>query len=186
MGVSRWFKHCVAVVGVAAAGVVGVAQAQFTDKPIRIIVPYPPGGSVEVITRTIGDRLAQVLGQPVVVDSKGGAAGNIGSYLAATAPADGYTLVLGTQSSHGTNKLLFKDTRHDPLKDFEPITMVESALLLLVVNPKVAAQDVKSLLARIPQQKAGVSFGSASAGGGGHLAGERFKQITGLDLVHEG
>ena len=181
MGLHQWFRRGVAICGVLAAG---VAAAAYPDKPIRIIVPYPPGGSVEIVTRAISDRLALALGQPVVVDSKGGAAGNIGTWLAATAPADGYTLVMGTQSSHGTNKLLFKDTRHDPVKDFEPITMVAAAPLLLVVNPQVPAQDLKSLLAWIRQQKQGASFGSASAGGGGHLAGERFKQITGLELVH--
>jgi tripartite-type tricarboxylate transporter receptor subunit TctC len=160
----------------------GAAMAAYPDKPIRIIVPYPPGGSVEIVSRVISDRLAQALEQPVVVESKAGAAGNIGAFFVATSPADGYTLVMGTQSTHGTNNLLFKDTRHDPVKDFEPITMVAAAPLLLVVNPKVPAIDGKSLIKYIGEQKDGVSFGSASTGGGGHLAGERFKKLTGLSL----
>jgi tripartite-type tricarboxylate transporter receptor subunit TctC len=160
------------------------AHAVYPDKPIRIVVPYPPGGSVEIVSRVISDRLAQALGQAVVVESRGGAAGNIGAYHVATSPPDGYTLVMGTQSTHGTNNLLFKDTRHDPLRDFAPITLVAAAPLLLVVNPKLPATDGKSLLRYIGEQKDGVSFGSASAGGGGHLAGERFKKLTGLALVH--
>lgn len=161
-----------------------VASAAYPDRPIHIIVPYPPGGSVEIVTRLISDRLAKALDQPVVVESKGGAAGNIGSYYVATQPADGYTLVMGTQSSHGTNSLLFKETQHDPVKDFEPITMVAAAPLLLVVNPKVPVTDGASLIQYIEKQKDGVSFGSASTGGGGHLSGERFKKLTGLHLVH--
>ena len=160
------------------------ASAAYPEKPIHIIVPYPPGGSVEIVSRVISDRLAQALGQPVVIESKGGAAGNIGALYVANAAPDGYTLVMGTQSTHGTNKLLFKETRHDPVKDFEPITMVASAPLLLVVNPKVPATDGESLIKYIRDQKSGLSFGSASTGGGGHLAGERFKKLTGLSLVH--
>ncbi|GAA4333090.1 tripartite tricarboxylate transporter substrate binding protein [Variovorax defluvii] len=181
MNPSPLFRRCIAAAIVCIASAAGAA---YPDKPIRIIVPYPPGGSVEIVSRVISDRLAQALGQPVVVESKGGAAGNIGAHYVATQPADGYTLIMGTQSTHGTNNLLFKETRHDPVKDFEPITMVAAAPLLLVVNPKVAATDGKSLLQYIAGQKDGVSFGSASTGGGGHLAGERFKKLTGLNLVH--
>ncbi|MET0207747.1 MAG: tripartite tricarboxylate transporter substrate binding protein [Burkholderiaceae bacterium] len=175
----------VTLAAVAAPTTAAAADAAWPVKPIRIIVPYPPGGSVEIVSRMISDRLALALGQPVVVESKGGAAGNIGAQYVAQSAPDGYTLVMGTQSTHGTNKILFKDTRHDPVKDFEPITMVAAAPLILVVNPKVVdVKDVKGLIGYIKAQSKGVDFASASTGGGGHLAGERFKKITGLDMVH--
>lgn len=160
------------------------ADVAYPNKPIRLVVPYPPGGTVEAMARVIGDEIAKTWGQPVLVDAKPGASGNIGSTLVARAPADGYTLVFGTQSTHGTNSLLFKDVGFDPVKDFEPITMVAAAPLLLVVNPKLPVTTVKDLVAYIRKQPKGLDFASASTGGGGHLAAEMFAKAEGLKLVH--
>lgn len=171
----------------ALAGLALPAQADpaYPSKPIRLVVPYPPGGTVEILARTIGEEVTKAWGQPVLVESRPGASGNIGSQAVASAAPDGYTLVVGTQSSHGTNTILIRDTKHDPFRDFEPITMVASAPLLLVVNPKaVPATNVRQLIDHIRAQPKGVNFASASTGGGGHLAGERFKKVTGLDMVH--
>jgi tripartite-type tricarboxylate transporter receptor subunit TctC len=161
-----------------------LADAAYPNKPIRLVVPYPPGGTVEVMARAIGEELTKAWGQPVVIDSKPGASGSIGSALVARAPADGYTLVFGTQSTHGTNSLLFKDVGYDPVKDFEPVSMVAAAPLLLVVNPKVPVNNARELVAHIRKQPQGLNYASASTGGGGHLAGEMFARAQGLQLVH--
>lgn len=161
-----------------------LADPAYPAKPIRLVVPYPPGGTVEVMARVIGEEITKAWGQPVVIDSKPGASGSIGSALVARAPADGYTLVFGTQSTHGTNSLLFKDIGYDPVRDFEPVTMVAAAPLLLVVNPKLPVHTARELVAYIKRQPQGMNYGSASTGGGGHLAGAMFARAQGLQLVH--
>lgn len=176
--------HCLVIGLVLSLSAWAQSDASYPGKPIRLVVPYPPGGTVEIMARIIGDELTKAWGQAVVIDSKPGASGNIGSLLVARAPADGYTLVFGTQSTHGTNSLLFKDTGFDPVKDFEPIAMVAAAPLLLVVNPKLPVTSVKELVAYIKGQPKGLDFASASTGGGGHLAGEMFAKAEGLNLVH--
>ena len=156
----------------------------YPSKPIRLVVPYPPGGTVEVMARVVSDEIAKTWGHPVIVDSKPGASGNIGSAFVARAPADGYTLVFGTQSTHGTNSLLFKNVGYDPVKDFEPITMVAAAPLMLVVNSKLPVATVKDLVSYIKKQPNGLDYASASTGGGGHLAAEMFAKAESLKLVH--
>jgi tripartite-type tricarboxylate transporter receptor subunit TctC len=156
----------------------------YPSKPIHVIVPFPPGGTTEAMTRIIGDEMAKAWGQPVVIEMKPGASGNIGTLLAARAPADGYTLALGTQGTHGTNPILFKDTAFDPFKDFEPLAMLAAAPLLLVVNTNTPVKSVKELVSYIRQQPEGMAFASTSIGGGAHLAGEMFRKSTGLKLVH--
>jgi tripartite-type tricarboxylate transporter receptor subunit TctC len=173
-----------ALAALAAPATVLADATTYPNRPIRMVVPYPPGGTVEVIARTLGEELTRAWGQPVLVESRPGASGNIGVQAVAAAAPDGYTLVIGTQSTHGTNTVLIRDTKHDPYKDFEPITMVAPAPLILVVNPKTPVSNVRELIDWVRTQKQGVTFASPSTGGGGHLAGERFKKITGLDMVH--
>jgi tripartite-type tricarboxylate transporter receptor subunit TctC len=160
------------------------AQSDYPSRPIRLVVPFAPGGTIEAMSRIIGEELTKTWGQPVLVDAKPGASGNIGTQLVASAPADGYTLVFGTQGTHGTNRILFKDTRFDPVKDFEPVTMVADAPLLLVVNPRMPVSNVKELVEYIRKQPAGLDYASASTGGGAHLAGEMFARAAALKLVH--
>lgn len=160
------------------------AGAGFPSKPIRLVVPFPPGGTIEAMARAIGEEVTRNWGQPVLVDPKPGASGNIGSQLVARAPADGYTLVFGTQGTHGTNSILFKDVGYDPVKDFEPVAMVAAAPLLLVVNPKLPVTSVKELVEYIRKQPRSLDYASASTGGGAHLAGEMFGKALGQKLVH--
>jgi tripartite-type tricarboxylate transporter receptor subunit TctC len=177
-------RHCLVACLLLALSSWALANPAYPTKPIRLVVPYPPGGTVEVMARAIGEEITKAWGQALVVDSKPGASGSIGSALVARAPADGYTLVFGTQSTHGTNSLLFKDVAYDPVKDFEPVTMVAAAPLLLVVNPKLPVNTAKELVAYIKKQPQGLNYASASTGGGGHLAGEMFARAQGLQLVH--
>lgn len=177
-------RHCFAACLALSLSAAALADAAYPGKPIRLVVPYPPGGTVEVMARAIGEELTKAWGQPVVIDSKPGASGSIGSALVARAPADGYTLVFGTQSTHGTNSLLFKDIGYDPARDFEPVTLVAAAPLLLVVNPKLPVNTARELVAYIRKQPQGLSYASASTGGGGHLAGEMFARAQKLQLVH--
>jgi tripartite-type tricarboxylate transporter receptor subunit TctC len=177
-------RHCFAACLALSLSAAALADAAYPGKPIRLVVPYPPGGTVEVMARAIGEELTKAWGQPVVIDSKPGASGSIGSALVARAPADGYTLVFGTQSTHGTNSLLFKDIGYDPARDFEPVTLVAAAPLLLVVNPKLPVNSARELVAYIRKQQQGLSYASASTGGGGHLAGEMFARAQKLQLVH--
>lgn len=177
-------RHCLAACLALSLSSWALADAAYPGKPIRLVVPYPPGGTVEVMARVIGEEITKAWGQPVVIDSKPGASGSIGSALVARAPADGYTLVFGTQSTHGTNSLLFKDIGYDPVKDFEPVAMVAAAPLLLVVNPKLPVNTARELVAYIRKQPQGLNYASASTGGGGHLAGAMFARAQGLQLVH--
>jgi len=166
----------------AVAPLAAVAS-DFPNQPIRWVVPYPPGGTTEALARIIGDEVSNILGVQVGVDPRPGAAGNIGSNHVAQSPADGYTILLGTQSSHGTNGLLMPDMPHDALTDFAPISMIATAPLMLIVNPGVPAQNVDELVAWIASQ-GGANFASTSPGGGAHIAGEMFRLATGLDLNH--
>lgn len=159
------------------------AAAEFPEQPIRWVVPYPPGGTTEALARIIGDEVSNILGVQVSVDPRPGAAGNIGSNHVAQSPADGYTILLGTQSSHGTNGLLMPDMPHDALTDFAPISMIATAPLMLVVNPEVPAETVDELVAWI-EGEGGANYASTSPGGGAHIAGEMFRLATGLDLNH--
>lgn len=160
------------------------ADPSYPDRPIRLVVPFTSGGTIETMSRIIGEEVAKTWGQPMLVDAKPGASGNIGTQFVAAAPPDGYTLVFGTQGTHGTNRILIKDTKFDPVNDFEPVVMVADAPLLLVVNPKLPVNTVDELLAYIRKQPAGLEYASASTGGGAHLAGEMFAKSTGVKLVH--
>jgi len=160
------------------------ADPNFPNKPIRIVNPFPPGGTTDAVSRQIGDELNKAWGQPVLIDSKPGAAGNIGVQFVARSAPNGYTIVLGTQGTHGTNAVLFKDLPFDPFKDFVPITMVASAPLILVVNPALPATTVPELVKYAKSRSGGLSYASTSVGGGPHLAGEMFKRVSGLDLMH--
>ena len=167
----------------ASLPLAGTAAADFPDQPIRWVVPYPPGGTTEAIARIIGDEISQTLGVQVSVDPRPGAAGNIGSNHVANSPPDGYTILLGTQSSHGTNALLMDDIPYDPLTDFTPISMIATAPLMLVLNTDLPVDSVDGLVAWI-EGEGGANYASTSPGGGAHIAGEMFRLATGLDLNH--
>ena len=161
------------------------ATAQsYPTRPIRLIVPFPPGGGTDIVARVLGQKLHESLGQPVVIDNRGGAGGTLGTGLAAKAAPDGYTLVL-VPTSHVINPSIYAKLPYDTEKDFAPITMVASAAILMVVNPRVPAETIGGFVeAAKARPETLANYGSAGAGTVFHLTGELFKQLTGLHLQH--
>jgi tripartite-type tricarboxylate transporter receptor subunit TctC len=161
-----------------------VASAQaYPSRPIKFIVPYPPGGGTDVVARIMNEPLATELGQPIIIENKGGAAGNVGTELAARAPADGYN-ILFTLSSHTINPKLYDKLPFDVEKDFVPISMATLIPQILVVHPSVPANNVQELIALAKAQPGKLNFASVGTGSPGHIAGELFKLKTGIDIVH--
>ena len=156
---------------------------RYPAKPIRFIVPQPPSGTVDMLARMLGQKLAEALGQQVVVDNRAGASGTIGSDLVAKAPADGYTILM-TMTSHTTTPSMYAKLPYDAIRDFVPVSMVTSAALILVVNPTLSVHTVKELIAYARARPDKTNFTSAAIGSGGHLAGELFKSMTGLKVTH--
>ncbi|MEP7276984.1 MAG: tripartite tricarboxylate transporter substrate binding protein [Betaproteobacteria bacterium] len=169
----------------AAGGVAVDAAAQaFPAKPVRLVVPFPPGGPLDAAGRAIAERLTQMWGQSVLVDNRPGAGGNIGADLVAKSPPDGYTVVMGALSTHAVNPSLYARMPYDATKDFAPISLVAVTPNVLVVNPSLPVNSVKELIAYAKANPGKLSFGSGSNGSAGHLAGELFKVDTGTDMVH--
>ena len=163
----------------------GLVHAQaYPAKPIRLVIPFPPGGPLDLAGRAIGQKLQDAWGQPVVVENKPGAGGNIGADAVAKSAPDGYTLVMGALSTHAVNPHLFAKMPYDALKDFAPVTLVAVTPNVLVVNPSVAAGSVKELIALARASPGKLAFASGSNGSAGHLAGELFKTLAGIDIVH--
>ncbi len=178
---------CSAVLAAAALLAVGAAQAQaqaYPTKPVRIVVPFPPGGATDIVGRAIAERLQAALGQPFIVDNKAGASGNIGVAEVARAPADGYTLVVGAPQTLTINPLLFKNLPFDPQKDLAPIAVVASVPNVLIVSNKLAAKTPQELVAYAKQNVGRLNYGSSSIGGTPHLSAEMFKSMTGTFIVH--
>ncbi len=172
-------------VAVAALAVASMsALAQYPEKAVRIIVPYPPGGTTDILARVVATRLTERLGQPFVVENRPGASGAIGSVAVAKAPPDGYLLVMGTVSSHGINSALSKTLPYDAVKDFAPITVVASTPNVLAVNPGFAAKNLGEVLAAARQKPGALNFGSTSPGGSPHMSAELLKMMAGVDIVH--
>lgn len=159
------------------------AALAFPDKPVRLVVPYPVGGATDGSARILAERLSQAWGQPVIVENRPGASTMIASEAVARASPDGCTLLLAV-SNHASNPALFDRVPYDTRKDFTPISMVGSAPLVLVVSPKLPVNSTAELLALMRQQPGKLSYGSAGNGSVGHLAGEMFKRMAGVDMVH--
>ena len=159
------------------------AQA-YPAKPIKLVIPFPPGGPLDLAGRAIGQKLQEAWGQPVVVENRPGAGGNIGADAVAKSAPDGYTLVMGALSTHAVNPHLFAKMPYDALKDFAPITLVAITPNVLVVNPALPANNVQELIALARATPGKLSFASGSNGSAGHLAGELFKTLAGIDIVH--
>jgi tripartite-type tricarboxylate transporter receptor subunit TctC len=182
----RKAKTLARVVGALALGVSfsGLAQSQsYPSKPIRIVVPAPPGGGTDTVARIVGNKLSSATGQPVVIDNRSGASGNIAGQIVAKANPDGYTLytIFG---SHVTNPSLFKDIGYDPIKDFSAITRLTGLPYLLVIHPALPIKNVKDLIAVAKSTKGGLSYASAGTGLLGHLSMELLKDVAGFDAVH--
>ena len=162
-----------------------LAHAQtYPVKPIRIVIPYPPGGGTDIVIRAVSGRLSERLGQPVVVDNRGGATGTIGSEAVAHAAPDGYTLLAHTNAGITILPHLNKKLPYDPIKDFAPVTLAASSPYLFVVNPKVAATSVRELIALAKAHPGELNYASSGNGASTHLAGLLFCQMTGVKMVH--
>ena len=159
-------------------------SAAWPAKPIRWISPFAPGGGADITSRIIAQKLGPALNQQVLVDNRSGAGGNIGVDIAAKAPPDGYTLVLGTIGPIAINVSLYKKLPFDPMKDLLPITQAANALNVLVVHPSLPAKTVKDVIAIAKARPGELSFGSSGPGATDHLAGELFKTLTGVNMVH--
>ncbi|HYD57634.1 MAG TPA: tripartite tricarboxylate transporter substrate binding protein [Burkholderiales bacterium] len=159
------------------------AGAQYPNRPVKLVVPFPPAGATDVVGRLIATKLGERLGQGVVVDNKPGAGGTIGSDLVAKSPADGYTLLIATSSTHSIGPVLQK-LPYDPIKDFAPITHVANVPNVLVVSPTLPVQSVKELVALAKAKPGQLNFASSGVGTIVHLNGELFKMISGTDIVH--
>ena len=160
------------------------AFAAYPDKPIRLIVAFEPGGSTDIVARLVGQKLSERVGQQVVVDNRGGAGGTIGTEIAAKANPDGYTLTMGTTSTHVIAPETYPNVKYDSIKDFDPITLVATTPYLLVVNPGVKANSLKEFIALAKSQPGKLNFASAGTGTTTQLAMEMLKGAAGIDLVH--
>src|SRR5258705_148601 len=160
-------------------------MAKFTPaKPIGMIVAYPPGGGTDIVGRVVAQKLAEALGQAVVVENRGGASGNIGTELAARAAPDGYTVLMGNVAPNAINVSLFKDLPFDPVADFAPVSLVASTPNILVVHPSTPARTVKAVIALAKAKPGTLNFASAGMGSSSHLAGELFRILAGADILH--
>jgi tripartite-type tricarboxylate transporter receptor subunit TctC len=177
---------CTLLAGVLLAILPAAAMAQgaYPTKPVRLIVAFPPGGSTDIIARLVGQKLSERLGQQVIIDNRGGAGGMIGTEIAARSNADGYTLTMGTTSTHVIAPAAYPNVKYDPIKDFVPMTLVASTPYLLVLNPSVPAKSLKEFVALMKSQPGKLNYASAGAGSTTHLAMEMLKIVSGTDIVH--
>ncbi len=155
----------------------------YPTKPIRMIVPYPPAGGTDIVARTLSEPLATALGQPIIVDNRGGAAGNIGTDLAAKSAPDGYTMLF-TLSSHTINPKLYDKLPFDVERDFIPVSLAAFIPQILVAHPSLPANNIKELIALAKSQPGKLNYASVGTGSPAHIAGELFKLKTGVDMVH--
>ena len=172
------------VAAVLTATAAGTPAQSYPSKPVRMIVPFPAGGATDIVGRLIAQKLSEAWGQQVIVDNRGGAGGTIGSDVAAKSPPDGYTMLLGTSSTHAVAPSLYSKLPYDPVRDFSPVTLAATATILLAVHPSVPAHNVKELIALAKRQPNALSFASSGNGGISHLIGEQFKSTAGIQMLH--
>jgi tripartite-type tricarboxylate transporter receptor subunit TctC len=169
----------------AAAALSAPAFAQtWPSRPIKLVVPFPPGSSPDIIARLVAEPLGHALGQPVIVDNKAGAGGNIGTAAVAKSEPDGYTFLFTIQGPLVTAPLLSKNLNYDPVKDFAPVTLVATSPNVLVVDPKLGANTLADFVRIAKEKKGQLNYGSVGNGSAAHLAMELFKTRAGLDIVH--
>ena len=166
------------------ASTAAIAQLDYPAKPIRLVVPFTPGGSTDILARVIGQKLTEAWGKQVIIDNRPGAGGNIGVDLVAKSPADGYTLVMGHIGTFGVNPSLYPKLPYDPIRDFQPITLVALVPNMLSVYPALPAKSVKELVALAKTKPGTINFGSGGNGSAAHLAGEYFKLLTKTEITH--
>src|SRR3954467_12027869 len=173
----------VAVAIVLAAGFPAQSQ-NYPAQTIKIVVPFPPGGGVDVVARMIAPRLSESLGQSVIVENRGGAGGSLGATAVAQSPGDGYTLLLGTASTHGTNPNVYTKLGYDPVRDFVPVALITSAPLVLAANNALPVRTAADLIALAKAKPGELSFGSYGTGSSNHLVAELFNRMAGIQANH--
>jgi tripartite-type tricarboxylate transporter receptor subunit TctC len=176
--------YLVAMSAALVLAVPDMASAAYPEKTIRIIVPYPPGGNIDITARTVAPGLSEVLGQQVVIDNRGGAGGTIGSELAARSAPDGYTLLLGSTGTLASSPALYPKLGFDPIKDFAPTSLVSIVPLVMVIHPAIPAKNVKDFVALAKARPGRITMASAGSGTSNHLTGELFQSVAGIKLIH--
>ena len=177
----RVFLAALAALAFATAS---AADDDYPSKPVRIVVPFAPGGSTDVVARILADKLGAEFKQTFVVENRAGASGNIGADVVAKAPPDGYTLLMGTTGVLAINKYLFTNMAFDPERDFVPVSYTSLITNILVVNPQVPARTVPDLVRLAQEKPGGLTFASSGAGSSTHLSGELFKSLAGVNILH--
>jgi tripartite-type tricarboxylate transporter receptor subunit TctC len=168
----------------ACATLAGAQTGGYPTRPIRFVVANSPGGGLDITARTVSPRLINALGQQVIIDNRPGAAGSLAAEITAKSASDGYTVLMGSIGNLAVNVNLYKGLDYDPLKDLAPVTFAVSGSNVLVVNPAVAAKTVRELIAFGRAQPGKLTYGSSGSGNAGHLAGELFKSMAGVEMVH--
>lgn len=176
--------HAALAAAVLIGGASAHAQSDYPTRPVRVVVPFPPGGATDIVARLVAERLQAALGKPFVVDNKAGASGNIGIGEVVRAAPDGYTLVLGSPQTLTINPQLFANLPFNPQKDLAPIVVLASVPNVLLVNNQVPAKSPEELIALAKQKVGKLSYGSSSIGGTPHLSAELFKSMTGTSILH--
>lgn len=180
----KLFLHMLAAAIAATVMIAAHAATPYPAKPIRIIVAYTPAGATDILARLVGQKMSESWGQPVIVDNRAGAAGNIGTEVAAKANPDGYTLIMGTAGTHGINVSLYRKLNWHPVTDFAPVSLVAMVPNIMVINNALPFKTVKDLIAYAKANPGKLSYGSPGNGSTAHLSMELFKSMTGTNLVH--
>ncbi len=173
-----------AVLGITASAWAPAQAQTYPDRPIKLVVPYAPGGSTDLLGRTVAVKMGESMGQTIVVENRGGGGGMIGSELVARAAPDGYTFMVGTGATHGIVKFTSKALNYDPVKDFTALTEAVEVPIVLAVHTSVSANNAMEFVEYVKKNPGKIAFGSSGTGSPHHLAGELLKQITGIDMVH--
>jgi tripartite-type tricarboxylate transporter receptor subunit TctC len=173
----------VVLFGMAWAAAFGVHAQSYPNRPIRLVVPYPPGGTADLLARVLGQRLGETLGQPIIIEDRGGAGGNIATDLVAKSAPDGYTLLMANASVLAINPTLFGSLPFDPVRDFAPISLVADVPLILVVHPSLPVKSVKELVALAKARPGEINYAAAGLGSTTHLSMELFKTMAGVKIV---
>jgi len=182
--ISRLFAAVVVLLAATSLAAAADRAAGYPNKPVRLIIPFAPGGTIDPITRILGEALGKELGQNIVIDNRPGANGNIGMAAAAKAEPDGYTLIMASSGALVTNISLYKKLPFDPVKDFEPVILYGNVPNILVVNPSVPVKTLKEFTDYVKANPNKLNFGSTGNGSSMHLAGELYKSMTGTQMTH--
>src|SRR5262249_41213812 len=174
-----------AAVALACSPVVDISRADdYPSRPIRLVVPYAPGGGADTVARIVAKRVGETIGQPIVIENRGGAGSIIGTDMVAKAEPDGYTLLLGQSGPISINPAVYKDLRYDPIRDFAPVTMTTAYPYILVVNAKLPAKTLQEFVALAKAKPGSMNYGTTGIGAANHLVTELFSGKAGLKMTH--